>query len=84
MVLAAGTWPRRARAEGAKYRLRYATSFPADHPGVTRIQEAAAAIAKDTSGLVDLQVFLTRKSSPTASSAASRTCSRRSALSRSS
>jgi tripartite ATP-independent transporter DctP family solute receptor len=57
MVLAAGTWPRRARAEGAKYRLRYATAFPADHPGVTRIQEAAAAIAKDTSGLVDLQVF---------------------------
>jgi tripartite ATP-independent transporter DctP family solute receptor len=48
---------RPARAEGAKYKLRYGTAFPADHPGVTRIQEAAAAIAKDTNGLVDLQVY---------------------------
>src|SRR5262245_35967965 len=57
LALAAGAVPHRAGAEGAKFRLRYATAFPADHPGVTQIQEAAAAIAKDTSGLVDLQIF---------------------------
>ena len=57
LLLAAGTVPRRADTAGAKYRLRYATAFPADHPGVTQIQEAAAAIAKDAGGLVDLQVF---------------------------
>ena len=38
-------------------KLRYGTAFPANHPGVTRIQEAAAAIAKDTGGTIDLQVF---------------------------
>ena len=57
LILAVGAAPRTLRAEGAKYRLRYATAFPADHPGVTQIQEAATAIAKDTGGLVDLQVF---------------------------
>lgn len=40
-----------------KFRLRYGTAFPADHPGVTRIQGASAAIAKDTNGAVDLQVY---------------------------
>ncbi|MBV9734853.1 MAG: TRAP transporter substrate-binding protein [Acidisphaera sp.] len=40
-----------------KYRLRYGTAFPADHPGVTRIQEAAQTIGTETSGQVDLQVF---------------------------
>ena len=54
-VLAASA--RSARAEGAKFKLRYGTAFPADHPGVTRIQEAAKAIAADTNGAVDLQVF---------------------------
>lgn len=56
-LAAAGIGP--ARAQNAKYRLRYGTAFPADHPGVTRIQEAAAAIAKDTGGQVDLQVYPT-------------------------
>jgi tripartite ATP-independent transporter DctP family solute receptor len=46
-----------SRAQNAKYRLRYGTAFPADHPGVTRIQEASAAIGKETSGAVDLQVY---------------------------
>jgi tripartite ATP-independent transporter DctP family solute receptor len=55
LALTAGS--RGARSEGAKYRLRYATAFPADHPGVTRIQEAAAGIATETGGLVDLQIF---------------------------
>jgi tripartite ATP-independent transporter DctP family solute receptor len=45
------------RAQSAKYKLRYGTAFPADHPGVKRIQEASAAIAKDTNGQVDLQVY---------------------------
>lgn len=47
----------RARAQNAKYRLRYGTAFPADHPGSARIQEASAAITKDTNGEVDLQVY---------------------------
>src|SRR3954462_5555685 len=46
-----------ARAQSAKYRLRYGTAFPADHPGVKRIQEASAAIKEATSGQVDLQVY---------------------------
>jgi len=46
-----------AIAQRAKYRLRYGTAFPADHPGAARIQEAAPAIAKDTSGQVELQVY---------------------------
>ena len=47
---------RPARAE-AKYKLRYGTAFPAAHPGVVRIQEAARAIAEATGGQIDLQVF---------------------------
>src|SRR5262249_26602189 len=40
-----------------KYKLRYGTAFPASHPGVVRIIEAADAIKKQTNGLVDLQVY---------------------------
>ena len=54
--LAAGL-PLAARASNAKYRLRYATAFPASHPGAKRIVEAADLIRKDTNGLVDLQVY---------------------------
>ncbi len=46
-----------ALAQNAKFRLRYGTAFPADHPGVTRIVEASKAIAADSKGLVDLQVY---------------------------
>src|SRR4051794_18995603 len=46
-----------AAAQNAKYRLRYGTAFPADHPGVKRIQDASAAIAKESGGQVDLQVY---------------------------
>ncbi len=46
-----------AFAQNAKIKLRYGTAFPADHPGVTRIIEAAQAIAKETNGQVDLQVY---------------------------
>lgn len=53
LVLAGHT----VRAASAKFKLRYGTAFPADHPGVTRIQEAATAIAKETDGEVDLQVY---------------------------
>ena len=48
---------RSARAQGAKVRLRYGTAFPSDHPGAKRIAEAAGAIAKETNGQVDLQVY---------------------------
>jgi TRAP-type transport system periplasmic protein len=37
--------------------LKYGTAFPADHPGVVRIKEAAEALKKDTGGRVDLQVY---------------------------
>ncbi len=53
----AGLAIRPAAAQGAKFRLRYGTAFPADHPGVTRIQEASKAIAQETNGRVDLQVY---------------------------
>lgn len=59
-LLAAGlpfAAPAIVRAQGAKVKLRYGTAFPADHPGVMRIQEAAAALAQETNGQVDLQVF---------------------------
>ena len=56
-ALSGGRVPAAATAQNAKYRLRYGTAFPADHPGVKRIQEAGAAIAKDTGGQVDLQVY---------------------------
>ena len=53
----AGGLARPALAQKAKYKLRYGTAFPADHPGVTRIQEAAKAIAAETGDAVDLQVY---------------------------
>src|SRR5512135_2291214 len=56
-ALSATAAPHLARAQAAKFRLRYGTAFPTDHPGVTRIQEAATAIGRDTGGAVELQVF---------------------------
>jgi tripartite ATP-independent transporter DctP family solute receptor len=47
----------RATAQSAKFRLRYGTAFPTDHPGVVRIMEASAAIKAKTNGEVDLQVY---------------------------
>lgn len=44
-------------AQGAQITLKYGTAFPADHPGATRIKEAAEALRKDTGGKVDLQVY---------------------------
>ncbi|MDR3440253.1 TRAP transporter substrate-binding protein [Telmatospirillum sp.] len=44
-------------AATAKYRLRYGTAFPNNHPGVLRIIEASESIKKQTDGLVDLQVY---------------------------
>jgi tripartite ATP-independent transporter DctP family solute receptor len=59
-VLGAGlaaALPSRGFAQTAKYRLRYGTAFPNNHPGVVRIIEAAATIKAKTNGLVDLQVY---------------------------
>jgi len=47
----------RATAQPAKFRLRYGTAFPTNHPGVIRVMEAAETIKAKTSGAVDLQVF---------------------------
>ena len=52
----AGALPSFAFADG-EIKLKYGTAFPADHPGATRIKEAAEAIRKDTGGKVDLQVY---------------------------
>ena len=41
----------------AKVKLRYGTAFPASHPGVVRITEAAKAIATRSEGAVELQVY---------------------------
>ena len=46
-----------ATAQTPKYRLRYGTAFPASHPGVVRIVEAAEVIKKQSGGLVNLQVY---------------------------
>ena len=46
-----------AFAQSAKYKLRYGTAFPAEHPGVVRIQEAAQAILTESNGAIDIQVF---------------------------
>lgn len=46
-------------AQAAEIKLKYGTAFPADHPGTLRIKEAAEAIAKDTGGKVDFQVYPT-------------------------
>lgn len=53
----AATVPVAARAQTVKYRLRYGTAFPNNHPGVVRIIEASEAIKAGTNGLVDLQVY---------------------------
>ena len=41
----------------AKVKLRYGTAFPASHPGVIRITEAAKAIATRSEGAMELQVY---------------------------
>jgi tripartite ATP-independent transporter DctP family solute receptor len=56
-VVWTGGYSRQAFAQGVKFKLRYGTAFPADHPGVTRIVEASQEVAKETSGQVDLQVY---------------------------
>jgi tripartite ATP-independent transporter DctP family solute receptor len=56
--LVAATLPlHRPAKAAAKYRLRYGTAFPTDHPGAVRIAEAAAAVSKETDGAVDIQVY---------------------------
>lgn len=46
-----------AAAAEAQYKFRYGTAFPADHPGVTRMKEAAEAIKKESNGRIEIQVF---------------------------
>ena len=57
VAMGAGVFAAPAFAQNAKFKLRYGTAFPADHPGVTRIMEASQAIAKESAGQVDLQVY---------------------------
>ncbi|MDE2364491.1 MAG: TRAP transporter substrate-binding protein [Hyphomicrobiales bacterium] len=45
------------RAGAAEYQLKIANNSPETHPLTVRMREAAANIAKDTGGKVDLQVF---------------------------
>ena len=47
-----------ALAQGkAEFTLKYANNLPVTHPMNTRAKEMAAAIAADTKGRVDLQIF---------------------------
>jgi tripartite ATP-independent transporter DctP family solute receptor len=59
--MAAGTGAlltsRPAFAQSAQYTLKYANNMTLSHPMNTRAKEAALAISKETSGLVDLQIF---------------------------
>ncbi|RYH35873.1 MAG: TRAP transporter substrate-binding protein [Alcaligenaceae bacterium] len=49
--------PRRAFAQKAQYVLKYANNLPVSHPMNIRAKEMAAAIAAETNGRVDIQVF---------------------------
>ena len=46
-----------ARAQGAEFKLKFASNLPAVHPLNVRAKEAADAILKDSGGRVDIQVF---------------------------
>lgn len=46
-----------AVAADAQYKFKYGTAFPTDHPGATRIKEAAEAIKKESNGRIEIQVF---------------------------
>ena len=46
-----------ATAADAQYKFKYGTAFPVDHPGATRMKEAADAIRKESGGRIDIQVF---------------------------
>ena len=46
-----------ARAQGAEFKMKFASNLPAVHPLNVRAREAAAAIMKDSGGRIDLQVF---------------------------
>lgn len=47
----------RAHAQKAQYTLKYANNLPLSHPMNIRAKEMAAAIAAETNGRVDLQIF---------------------------
>ena len=46
-----------ARAQGAEFKLKFASNLPAVHPLNVRAKEAADAILKESGGRVDIQVF---------------------------
>ena len=49
--------PGRAFAQKAQFTLKYANNLPVTHPMNIRAKEMAEAIAKDTNGRVDLQIY---------------------------
>jgi tripartite ATP-independent transporter DctP family solute receptor len=53
----AGSMLGTARAQGAEFKLKFASNLPVVHPLNVRAKEAAAAILKDSGGRVDIQVF---------------------------
>jgi tripartite ATP-independent transporter DctP family solute receptor len=46
-----------ARAQSAEFKLKFASNLPATHPLNLRAKQAADAIARDTNGRVDIQLF---------------------------
>lgn len=55
-ALAAAT-PRRARAAAAEFALKYANNLPLSHPLNIRAAEAAARVAKESNGRVEISIF---------------------------
>ncbi len=56
-AVAAPALLRTTRARGAEFSLKWANNTPATHPISLRAQEAAAAIAQESNGKVDVQIF---------------------------
>ena len=56
-TLASATIGSPAFAQGAEFKMKFASNLPAIHPLNVRAKEAAAAILKDSNGRVDIQVF---------------------------
>ena len=52
------------KVRGAEFSMKYANNSPVTHPLNVRTTEAMAAIAKETGGKVDIQVFRTISSAP--------------------
>ncbi|GJD53471.1 2,3-diketo-L-gulonate-binding periplasmic protein YiaO [Methylobacterium crusticola] len=56
-AFAAGAFPRPSLAQGARMSFKLGTDLPAPHPVNVRLKEAIAAIAQETNGAVEINLF---------------------------